>query len=73
MVYFCLQVSFNFVCKTTNILTLANSRNFEHNFFIYLKIICIFAPFLLYLPEKLFDVITCKQVFVPLPLVFKNF
>ena len=56
MVYFCLQVSFNFVCKTTNIFTLANSKNFEHNFFIYLKIICIFAPFLLIYAAKLFDV-----------------
>ena len=73
MVYFCLQVSFNFVCKTTNIFTLANSKNFEHNFFIYLKIICIFAPFLVYLPEKLFDVITRKHVFVPLPLVTDAF
>ena len=73
MVYFCLQVPFTFFCKTTNIFTLANSKNFEHNFFIYLKIICIFAPFLLYLPEKLFDVITCKQVFVPLPLVTDAF
>ena len=69
MVYFCLQVSFNFVCKTTNIFTHANSKNFEHNFFIYLKIICIFAPFLLYLAANLFDVVTCKTDFVPLPLV----
>ena len=73
MFYFCLPVSFNFVCKTTNIFTLANSKNFEHNFFIYLKIICIFTPFLLYLAAKYLDVITCKPVFVPLPLVTDTF
>ena len=33
MVYFCLQVSFNFVCEPfTKLSTLANSKNFENMF-----------------------------------------
>ena len=45
MVYFCLQVSLNFVCKPfTNIFTLANSKNFENNFFLYLKIFDVNVP-----------------------------
>ena len=61
MVYFCLQVSFNFVCQT------CNSKNFENYFDAFSHL-----SYFIYTP-KLFDVITFKQVFVPLPLVTDTF
>ena len=58
-------------------ITLANSKKLENNFFIYKNHLMLTLTFshlsyFIYSP-KLFDVITCKQVFVPLPLVTDAF